>query len=129
MKILLADNQPNVRFALHVLLEWRPELIVVDEVADADELFARLAISNPQVLMLDWLLPGLSDSGSLPALRDVCPNLIIIVMSGRPELSQEALDAGADAFISKIDPPEKLWTTIERCQEQLNHKKLEPRER
>ena len=36
----------------------------------------------------------------------------MIVLSGRPEARQMALAAGADEFVSKIDPPEKLLAAI-----------------
>jgi CheY-like chemotaxis protein len=70
------------------------------------------------MLILDWMLPGFTEAGSIAALRDISPDLIIIALSGRPELGAEAINAGADAFVSKIDPPERLLTTIDRFQSQ-----------
>ena len=51
----------------------------------------------------------------LPALRQACPALSVIVLSGRPEAEDAALAAGADAFISKADPPEQLLAAIADC--------------
>jgi DNA-binding NarL/FixJ family response regulator len=36
----------------------------------------------------------------------------VIVLSGRPEARQAVLDAGADAFVSKVEPPERLLAAI-----------------
>ena len=116
MRILLADAQPNVRYALHVLLANRPELILAGDATDVLELTSLLVATDPDMLILDWLLPGLSEAGSIAALREIRPGLVIIALSGRPELGREAIEAGADAFISKIDPPERLLTAIDQYQ-------------
>ena len=118
MRILLADAQPNVRYALHILLANRPELNLASDATDAYELISRLTADNPDMLILDWMLPGLAEAGSIAALRDIRPDLIIIALSGRPELGHTAINAGADAFVSKIDPPERLLTAIDRFQSQ-----------
>lgn len=120
MRILLADDQAKVRFALNTLLQRTPELIIVGEASDADELLAILPDSRPDVIIIDWLLPGLVDIGSVSGLRAICSNLVVIAMSGRPEVGQAALGAGADAFISKIDPPERLLDTITQYKNQLD---------
>jgi DNA-binding NarL/FixJ family response regulator len=118
MRILLADAQPNVRYALHVLLANRPKLNLAGDATDAYELISRLKADDPDMLILDWMLPGLDEAGSIAALRDIRPDLIIIALSGRPELGRAAINAGADAFVSKIDPPERLLTAIDRFQSQ-----------
>lgn len=114
MRIILADDQSKVLFALHILLERNPDLAIVGEASNANELMNLISSSDPDLIILDWQLPGLNQIGYLTAIRDRCPNLIVVVLSGRPELSQAALDAGADAFVSKIDPPERLIGTISR---------------
>ena len=118
MRILIADAQSNVRHALRVLLARRSELILAGDASDAYELIILLTATDPDMLILDWMLPGLAEAGAIAALRDVRPGLIIIALSGRPELGAEAINAGADAFVSKIDPPERLLTTIDRFQKQ-----------
>jgi CheY-like chemotaxis protein len=113
MRILLGDGQPKVRFALRVLLEQQPGLEVAGEASDADDLLAQAAMVNPDLVLLGWELPGLVDVGSLTALRRICPDVSVIALSGRPEARQVALLAGADAFVSKFDPPEQLLAAID----------------
>ena len=48
----------------------------------------------------------------LMALRAACPALAVIVLSGQPEAEGSALAAGADAFVSKADPPEQVLAAI-----------------
>jgi hypothetical protein len=47
------------------------------------------------------------------ALRQVYPDLMVVALSARPEERQAALEAGADAFVSKTDPPECLLEAIQ----------------
>ena len=108
MRVFLADGQPKVRSALRMLLKHEPGLSVVGEAGDAENLLARILSVYPDLILLDWDLPGLSAIGSLPALRANNSKLSVIVLSGRPEMRQKALTAGANAFVSKIDPPEQL---------------------
>jgi DNA-binding NarL/FixJ family response regulator len=115
MRILLADDQPTVRFALRVLLERQPGFQVVGEAVDMEDLLAQTGITRPDVLLLGWELPGLMMAESLSAVRRLCPNLSVIALSGRLEARQIALGAGADVFVSKADPPERLLAAISKC--------------
>ena len=112
MQILLADNQPKVRFGLRVLLERQPGLKIVGEATNAEDLLAQVEADCPDLVLLGWGLPGLAKADLLSALRGVCPGLFVIVLSGRAEVRRAALDAGADAFVSKCDPPERLLAAI-----------------
>ena len=112
MRVLLADDQPKVRSALRLLLGQELGLRVVGEAADAQSLLAQVKASCLDLVLLDWELLGLQAVHLLRALRALCPHLKVIVLSGRPEACQAAFAAGADAFVSKGDPPERLLTTL-----------------
>jgi DNA-binding NarL/FixJ family response regulator len=115
MRILLADDQATVRSALQLLLEENPELDVVGEATEAGELLAQAKMACPDLVLLDWELPGLQTADLLPALRQHLPRLVVIALSGRPEARRSALAAGVDAFVSKGDPPERLLATLNGC--------------
>jgi DNA-binding NarL/FixJ family response regulator len=115
MHILLADDQKKVRFALRVLLERQPGVSIVGEVANDTELLSQIQETCPDVLLLAWELPDGDPASLLLEVHRLCPALVVIVLSGRPEVRQAALAAGADSFVSKGDPPECLLTAIESC--------------
>lgn len=110
--ILIADDQPRVRHALRLLLEQELAPEAVDEAAEAKTLLAQVAASCPDLVLLDWGLPGMAAPDLLIALRQTRTALTIIVLSGQPEAEEKALAAGADAFVSKADPPERLLAAI-----------------
>ena len=115
MRVLLADDQTKVRSALRLLLEQQPGLSVVGEAAEAEDLLAQVEATQPDLVLLDWELPGLRTDDRLSALRTLCPQLKVIALSGQPEARRAALAAGADAFVSKGDPPERLLAAVDDC--------------
>jgi DNA-binding NarL/FixJ family response regulator len=113
MRILLADEQTRVRSALQILLQQEPGVKIVGEASETKELLAQVQATRPNLVLLDWGLPDLATIGSLPFLQTACPDLAVIVLSGRPEARLEALAAGADDFVSKFDPPARLLAAIQ----------------
>ncbi len=116
MRILLAESRPRVRFALRALLEEQPGLRIVGEATHGQDLLVQVEATCPDLLLLSWELPGRPGVDLLLLLRQVCPQLCVIVLSGRQAARQAALAAGADAFVSKIAPPEGLLAAIGAAQ-------------
>jgi DNA-binding NarL/FixJ family response regulator len=112
MEILLADDNPEVRSALRLLLEQDALPFNITEISDKQELFESLWENCPVAVLLDWELPGFQSENSLEIVNSCCPNIKVIAMSSRYEARHEALKAGADAFISKAEPPEKILATL-----------------
>ena len=77
--ILIADDQPKVRRALRLLLEQELEANVVGEAAEAKDLLAQVAAGCPDLVLLDWGLPGMAAEDLLVALREACPALAVII--------------------------------------------------
>ena len=115
IRVLLADDQPKVRSALRLLLEQQPGVSILGEAVDVTGLLDWVKATCPDLVLLDWELPGLESDSLLPALREFCPCLAVIALSGRPEARRAALDAGVDAFVSKGDPPERLLAAVNDC--------------
>ena len=115
MRILLADDQAQVLSALRLLLEQESAFVVVGETGRAQDLLCQAELSQPDLVLLDWELPGSLATNLLPALRARCVKVKVVALSGRPEARREALAAGIDAFVSKGDPPEYLLTVVHTC--------------
>jgi DNA-binding NarL/FixJ family response regulator len=95
-----------------MLLVRQPGLEVVGEAATVEDLLARVHATQPDLLLLHWRL-GEEMPELVEMLKRDCPELRVIALSVRQEASQPALDAGAEAFVCKMDPPEKLLAAIE----------------
>jgi DNA-binding NarL/FixJ family response regulator len=131
MRILLADDQSDIRSAIRLLLEqddsdWQ----IIKEVENFKQLLREVELIRPDLILLDWELQGFAPSSRvftkkpLPdiigKLKSLHPGLKIIVLSGRIEAHAEALAAGADAFVSKGDPPERLLEKLHLLKTQAN---------
>ena len=118
MRILLAEHHPQVRRALQTLLKEEREYELVGQVADLKSLIEQAKLTQPDVVLLDWELPRCNE-GLMPSLRkiDCCPSLI--VMSSQLENEEEALRVGADAFVSKGEPPQKLLDALEKIKKEV----------
>jgi DNA-binding NarL/FixJ family response regulator len=115
MRLLIADDQSKVRFALRVALERQPGSKVVSEAIDTTDLLTQARSICPDILLLDWGLPDMPSSDLLRELRRICRHVSVIVLSEKPEVKPAALAGGADAFVSKGDPPEHLLEAINSC--------------
>lgn len=107
-RVYVADSQREERSALRLLLlDLRME--VVGEAADWSTALARAPVSRTDMLLVDWdLLPN-APRAALEELRKACPAALVIVLISHMDARQQAaLSAGADAFISKGETPERV---------------------
>ena len=107
-RVYVADAKPEERSALRlVLLDLKME--VVGEAADWFTTLAQAPTRRTDMLLIDWdLLPN-SPTAALNELRKACPAaLVIILISHLDARHQAALSAGADAFISKGETPDRV---------------------
>lgn len=114
MRILIADHQPKVRFALRVVLQQRFGDKVIDEVIDANDLIAQAHVSCPDLVLIDLELVGMPLADLLAQLQS-CRHVYAIVLSCHGEARDQALLAGADAFVCKGNAPDELLSAIEMC--------------
>ena len=112
LRILVADSRPDVRSALKLLLEQDAEMVVSSEAKRSGDVLEQVKATCPDVIILDYDLPGLQAGDLLRAVRSVCPAVWVVALCARSEVRQAALAAGADAFVSKADPPQSLLSTI-----------------
>lgn len=107
-RILVADNDARVRSALQTLLHQESEHIQMRESGDLDSLATQIREFRPDLLLLDWELPGRPAAALLLALHQLDYRPSVIVLSTRPELEQDARSVGADGFVCKGDSPDRL---------------------
>jgi two-component system, NarL family, response regulator DesR len=119
-RVYLADAQREERAALRlVLLDLNMD--VVGEAADWPTTLAKAPATNLDMLLIDWdLLPLDLGVQSLAVLRLACPNAILVVLISHLDARhQAALSAGADAFISKGETPERVAERLRAAAESI----------
>ena len=113
MRILLADDQERVRYALRALLRQQPGWKVIGEAENAKDLLALAEVLEPDIILLDWNLPDMLGEKVLFSLCRIYKDIPVIVLSGQIEVNNTAIEAGANAFFSKTDPPTQLVEMIQ----------------
>ena len=107
-RVFLADSQNEERSALRLLL-LDLKMEVVGEAADWPTTLAQAPISHTDMLLVDWDLLPFAPTAALEKLREACPAALVIVLINHLDTRQQAaLSAGADAFISKGEMPERV---------------------
>ena len=112
MRVLLADDEMNVRSALKLLLEQESGISVAGEVTNYAELTSQIKNIIPDLVLLDWELPGELGREFLNTMRREFPATRVVVLSSQPDIKKRALSGGAAAFVSKEEPPERLISII-----------------
>jgi len=107
-RVYLADSLTEERSALRlVLLDLNLE--IAGEAANWSTTLAQAPVSRTDMLLVDWDLLPSAPGPALIELRKACPaSLIIVLVSHLDARQQAALSAGADAFISKGETPERV---------------------
>ena len=106
LRALVAEDDPGVRRLIASLLEldgWE-----VREATNGDEAVAMAEDWHPDAVVIDVMMPGTSGLDALRQLRDDEEDCAVVVVSGKPDSEQDAMDAGADDFVAKPFDPEDL---------------------
>ena len=106
--IFLAEGEKHVREALLLMLEHQPDFMIVGEANTAESTLAKVCQKLPDVILLDWNLPGLHPQRLLAALRQCCPDTLILATSVRPEQESAAIQLGANGFLLKQLAPDQF---------------------
>src|SRR6478735_4492030 len=108
-RVLVVDDHPLTREALAALLRSHGfELAGI--AADGEEAIVTAAETQPDLVLLDLLMPGLDGLSALPRLRAAAPGCEVVVLtaSGTEENLLAAIRAGAAGYLLKSEPPERI---------------------
>lgn len=112
--LVIADDDANVRAALHDLFAPRRDIEVVAEAASAQEAVAACAAHAPHVVLLDVGMPGdgLTAAGSITASQ---PSTKVVVLTAHdsPEVREGAATNGATRFVVKSDGDDLVRTVLD----------------
>ncbi|HSG47259.1 MAG TPA: sigma-54 dependent transcriptional regulator [Longimicrobiales bacterium] len=124
MRILVVDDEGNIRRSLQILLEAEGHTVATAPSAEAG--LETLPEMQPDVVLLDLMLPGRSGLDVLPEMRDHSPSPVVVMMSGQATLGDavEATRLGAFHFIEKPLSPEAVLLTVKGAQELVRARDL-----
>jgi two-component system response regulator DesR len=113
-RVLLVEDNQVFREALELLLGLRPDVEVVASVGDGSEAVPAARKHQPDVVLMDYRLPGIDGVQATAALRTACPNVAVVCLTASANAREiEALyEAGAVACLTKDQELDQIVDAI-----------------
>lgn len=108
LRILIVDDQPRARRSSIALLSTWSRILEIREAGDGREAVRRVEQVRPDLVLMDVRMPEMDGLEATRQIKALWPQVKVIVLSLYGEHRDEALSAGADAFVGKEEAPEKL---------------------
>lgn len=115
IRILVVDDHALVRKGLVALLDVKPGVEVIGEASDGDEAVQMAKALNPDVILLDLVMPNKDGITALQEIRQHNKDTKVLILTSFTEESKvkAAMDAGANGFQLKDSTPAELLTSIQ----------------
>ena len=112
--VVITDDHPVVRSGYKRLLSLESDIEVVAEFDNGEDTYNWFQDHAADVLIMDISMPGVGGLETLKRLRakKINTKIIILSMHDNPTLIQQALDFGANGFLSKSSEPDELINAI-----------------
>lgn len=103
MRVLVVDDEPDLRILLWLAVEADGRCQVVADASSGSEGVAQAAAHQPDVVIIDHMMPGMDGIRAVPLIRQAAPGAKVIMLSAlsSASLRAEAMKAGADAYLEK----------------------------
>jgi DNA-binding NarL/FixJ family response regulator len=114
IRVLLADEHAILRAGLRILINAQNDMEVVAEAGDGHEVLRQAEAAEPDVVVLDIVLPEVRGLKVIEHLRERCSRARVLVFSTQEEASyiRTALAAGATGYVVKTATETELLTAI-----------------
>jgi DNA-binding NarL/FixJ family response regulator len=116
LNVLITDDHKIVRQGLIQILEESPEIELIHEAGNGNELLEKIQAFDYHVILLDISMPGRNGLELLKEIKKVKPEMLVIMVSIHPENQYAtcAMKFGASGYISKCNAPDELLTAIQK---------------
>jgi DNA-binding NarL/FixJ family response regulator len=117
IRVALVEDNDVFREALELLLGLRPELEIVAALADGHDLVATCRELQPDVVVMDYRLPGLDGVKATEALVAACPDTAVVALTASANARERGalIEAGAVACLTKDEPLDEIVDAIHRA--------------
>jgi len=114
IRILTADDHAVVREGLRALIDTEPGMVLVAEAADGAEAVRKAQALNPDVVLLDLVMPRKSGIEAIGEIKRTTPSTRILVLTSFAEDDKvfPAIKAGAHGYLLKDTSPHQLLQAI-----------------
>jgi DNA-binding NarL/FixJ family response regulator len=120
IRLLLVDDQPEVRRGLGILLHLEPDIQIVGEASTGTDALSLAQQHIPDVVLMDIEMPVMDGIQATAVLRRLLPQCAVIILSiyGDAHTRARAQAAGAVEWVEKQGDTKKLLSAIRKAAEQ-----------
>jgi DNA-binding NarL/FixJ family response regulator len=117
ISVFLVDDVPELRELIRFGIEDDPGFEVVGEAGDGRSALEGIAEKRPAAVLLDLSMPDMDGFAAISEIRSRAPEVAIVILSGfsADQMSDSALERGADGYVEKGTPIEELRRTTRRA--------------
>jgi CheY-like chemotaxis protein len=117
VRVVLAEDDALARVAIGAMLDSADWLELVGDASGVEDIVELTAAQRPDVVVLDWLMPGGGGAQAARRILDQCPHTLIVGLtsSDSPEALSEMTSAGAACLVAKGGSADQLTQTIGRA--------------
>lgn len=114
-RVMIVDDHPMVAEGIEAILETYEDISVVGTLSSGQEALDRLGDLDPDVVLLDLNMPGMSGLTATEMLLEARPGtrILVLTMHDSPEYISTALSHGAKGYVLKDVPTEEIKTAID----------------
>jgi NarL family two-component system response regulator LiaR len=114
IRLLIVDDQTVVREGLAAILAYYSDIEVVGQAEDGNKALALIEQAQPDVILLDLVMPGMDGLTLIPKIKELAPDTRILVVTSFAETERvfQAIKAGALGYLLKDSSPEQLLDAI-----------------
>jgi NarL family two-component system response regulator LiaR len=114
IRVLIADDHAVVRQGLRTFLELQDDIEVVADVADGEAALSAVEAHEPDVVLMDLVMPGVGGVEAIRRLRELRPQTRVLVLTSflDDEKLFPAVRAGAAGYLLKDVEPAELVRAI-----------------
>ncbi len=111
--VQIVDNQRRSRQSLRALLATWPAVTAIHEATTGAEALRMAGDYHPDLVLIDGHMMEMGALEIMRQIKNCWPEIGVIILSMYSDLEPDAMTAGADAFVTKGEPPEVLLHTLE----------------
>jgi len=112
VSILLADSDLRRLIYYEAIIQRMPDMVCIASTPESDNVLDLVDELRPQVVLLDNGLTPIRGIDLAIDIRDMVPDIAILLVGGRSVPLQQALDAGADHYLNVPVTPKSLVSAI-----------------
>jgi DNA-binding NarL/FixJ family response regulator len=114
VRVVLVDDNEMYRETLKLVFGMRDEIDVIASVSTGDEAADVCSTLAPDVVLMDYRMPGLNGAEATRAVLDACPTTRVVCLSA--SVTQQEIDevraAGAVGCVTKDEDFDRLLATV-----------------